>query len=335
MSLSEAPRRRHRNLSRVRCWICPDRKKTPPQPEPRHNVTVIPASNPTKAPELRERTLGERLDASIKIVSANFRVLFPMAAIMVFPFQVLIALSTISIIDDLNSKDPAKIEFSSGQIGSIVAVVVLGLVATVVVTGALTWFIAEFHLGRRPKVGESLSYAIRRTPATIGSYLVSSLGAIVASAPAIALIVAGVIFDSAALIIIGGIAFFVVFIWFFIRVSAAVPAIIVERLGPVGSVKRSFGLTKGFWRKVFVNLIVTSLLTGIVAQLLQTVITGILGALGGDNKTFEFMWAAIAGTVATGVTTPVSAAMAVLIYLELRVRKEGFDLEVLASSLAS
>ncbi len=294
---------------------------------------VIPASNPTKAPELRERTLGERLDASIKIVTANFRVLFPMAAVMVLPFQLVIALATVSIVEDIN-EDPAKIEFSSGQIGSLVAVVVLGLLATVVVTGALTWFIAEFHLGRQPKAGESLTYALRRTPASIGSYLVSSLGAIVASIPAIALMVIGAIAEIPLLVIVGALAFFVVFVWFFIRVSAAVPAIIVERLGAVGSVKRSFGLTKGFWWKVFGNLIVTSLLTGIVAQLLQTVITGVLGALGGDNKTFEFIWAAIAGTVATGVTSPVSAAMAVLIYLELRVRKEGFDLEVLASSLA-
>lgn len=294
---------------------------------------VIPASNPTQAPELRERTLGERLDASIKIVAANFRVLFPMAAIFVLPFQLLIALATVSIAEDL-SEDPKNIELSSGQIGSIVAVVVLGLLATVVVTGALTWFIAEFHLGRRPKGGESLAYALRRTPATIGSYLVSSIGAVAASVPAIVLIVIGAVAEVPAFAVIGVIIFFLVFVWFFIRVSAAVPAIIVERLGPIASVKRSFGLTKGFWWKVFGNLIVTSILTGIVAQLLQTVITGILGALGGDNKTFEFIWLAIAGTVATGVTTPVSAAMAVLIYLELRVRKEGFDLEVLASSLA-
>ncbi len=296
---------------------------------------MIPASTPTKVPELRERTLGERIDASIKIVSANFRVLFPMAALMVLPFQVLIALTSISIIDDIGTTKAGELpEVTSGQIGAIVATVVLGLIATTVVTGALTWFIAEYHLGRRPKAGESLSYALRRTPASIGSYAVSAIGALGASLPAIALIVIGAIAGIALLVILGAILMVIAFFWFFIRVSTAVPAIIVERLGPIGSVKRSFGLTKGFWWKVFGNLIVTSILTGIVAQLLQTVITGILGALGGDNKAFEFVWLAIAGTVATAVTTPVSAAMAVLIYLELRVRKEGFDLEVLASSLS-
>jgi hypothetical protein len=47
------------------------------------------------------------------------------------------------------------------------------------------------------------------------------------------------------------------------------------------------------------------------------------------------VWLSVAGTVAAAITTPVSAAIAVLLYMDLRIRKEGFDLEVLSASLDS
>ncbi len=295
---------------------------------------MIPASSPNQPPELRSRSLGERIDAAIKIVGANFKVLFPMAAAIVLPFQLLIALGTISIMDDISKAKPGELpKFTSQQIGAGGASVVLGLLATVVVTGALTWFIAEFYVGRRPKAGAALAFALKRTPATIGSYIVATIGAVIAGVPAIALLIFGAFTKLTAVVVVAIIAWALIFVWFFIRVSAAVPAIIVEKLGAIGSVKRSFRLTKGYWWKVFGSLIVTSILTGIVAQVLSAVINGLLGLLGGGNKGFEFIWIALAGTVSTAVTTPVAAAMAVLMYLELRIVKEGFDLEVLAASL--
>ena len=257
-----------------------------------------------------------------------------MTAAMVLPFQLLIALSVVSVTDNVVKTEAGQLpKFSSQQIGALSASVVLGLLGTVVVTGALTWFIAEFYVGRRPTSGAALGFGLRRTPATIGSYIVSGIGAILAGVPLLVVIVVASIANVAALAVIAAVVWVFVSIWFFIRVSAAVPAIVIEKLGPIASVKRSFRLTKGYWWKVFGSLIVTSILTGIVAQTLSAIITGLLGLLGGGNKGFSFIWQAIAGTVSTAVTTPVAAAMAVLMYLELRIVKEGFDLEVLASSL--
>ena len=279
------------------------------------------------------------IDAAMKIVGNNIRVLFPMAAALVLPFQILTALATISITDDITTnidEDPNSlnsIKISSAQLGGLGAATVLTLISTVVVTGALTWFIAEYYVGRTPKAGPAIRYAIRRTPATIGSYIVTGVGSILVAIPSVVLIVIGVVASAWPLVVLGAIIAFVAIFWFFIRVSAAVPALIVEKLGPISSVKRSFGLVKGYWWKVFGTLMVTQILIGIVSGVLSSVISGILDKLGGDNEGFRFLWLAIAGTVSAGLTTPVTAAMSVLIYLDLRIRKEGFDLEVLANSL--
>lgn len=275
----------------------------------------------------------------MKIVGNNIRVLFPMAAALVLPFQILTALATISITDDITTsvnEDPNSLrtfKIGAAQIGGLGAAAVLSLISTVVVTGALTWFIAEYYVGRTPKAGAAIRYAVRRTPATLGSYVVTAFGAVVVSLPAIVLIVIGAVTKAWPLVVLGFIGFAVAMVWFFIRVSAAVPALIVEKLGPISSVKRSYALVKGFWWKVFGTLVVTNILISIVSGVLSSVISGILDKLGGDNEGFRFLWLAIAGTVSAGLTTPVTAAISVLLYLDLRIRKEGFDLEVLANSL--
>src|SRR3954447_24624607 len=51
---------------------------------------MIPAMPPP--PELRPRTLGEILDASVKIWGSNLRLLIPLAAAVELPFQFISAL---------------------------------------------------------------------------------------------------------------------------------------------------------------------------------------------------------------------------------------------------
>jgi hypothetical protein len=301
---------------------------------------MIPASTSKAPPELRARSLGEMIDAAIKIVGNNAKILIPMAAVMVLPFQLVAATATISAQDDVQTLSEGLSEgkatrISNATLGALGASGILGLLGTVVVTGALTWFIAEYSIGRTPTAGEAIKLGLRRTPTTIGSYLLSALVSLVVAIPAIAVLVIGIFANSVVLIVLGFIALFVVFFWIFIRLSCAVPAIIVERLGAAAALKRSFGLVKGYFWKVLGTLLLTNFLIGIVAGVISAIITGVLGALGGGNKGFEFVWQALAGTAAAAITTPVSAAIAVLLYMDLRIRKEGFDLEVLSASLDS
>ncbi len=300
------------------------------------NVGMIPASNSKAPPELRARSLGEMIDAAIKIVGNNAKILMPMAALMVLPFQLVAATATISAQDDVKTLTEGKAtRISNATLGALGASGLLGLLGAVVVTGALTWFIAEYYVGRTPKAAAAVTFGLRRTPTTIGSYFLSFLVSMVAAIPAIVVGAIGIATDAVLLIVLAGILFFVAFFWIFIRLSCAVPAIIVERLGAAAALKRSFGLVKGYFWKVLGTLLVTNLLIGIVAGVISAIITGILGALGGGNKGFEFVWQALGGTVAAAITTPVSAAVAVLLYMDLRIRKEGFDLEVLSAALDS
>ena len=85
---------------------------------------------------------------------------------------------------------------------------------------------------------------------------------------------------------------------------------------------RSWGLVGGHWWHAFGTVVVGGLLTGIVNAL----ITAPFGNTG-------WFVQAVAAAVATVITMPYSALVGVLLYLDLRARKETLTLETLRADL--
>jgi hypothetical protein len=83
-----------------------------------------------------------------------------------------------------------------------------------------------------------------------------------------------------------------------------------------------WGLVGGHWWHAFFTLLVAALLTGIV----NAVITAPFNSM-------SWFVQALAAAVATVVTLPYSALVGVLLYLELRARKEQVSLEALRADL--
>jgi hypothetical protein len=123
---------------------------------------------------------------------------------------------------------------------------------------------------------------------------------------------------------LGGLAFLLLIVPGFIVMTmwfVSTPACVVERTGPWTSMKRSAALTKGHRWKVFGLLLLLVLLSVIVAGLLQLVLmqvgSTILVLLG------TLLWGAL--------WTAYYSIAVVMTYHDLRVAKEGIDIEQIAS----
>ena len=118
------------------------------------------------------------------------------------------------------------------------------------------------------------------------------------------------------LLIIPGIIFLVMF-------SVAIPALVVENLRGTDAMSRSWNLVKGsFWHAL--GLI-------IVAGIITAVVGGIVGAIGGaisDNWFVVWIFQAIAQII----TAPFTALVSVLLYLDLRARREALSADGLRAS---
>ena len=101
----------------------------------------------------------------------------------------------------------------------------------------------------------------------------------------------------------------------------AIPACVIVRRGPIESMGRSSDLTNGHRWKIFGLAICLGILNAVGSGMLG----GSLLAMGGENLKLvgDVLW--------TGVVAAASTIAAVVAYYELRVAKEGIDVEQVAA----
>ena len=147
----------------------------------------------------------------------------------------------------------------------------------------------------------------------------------------LALLVA-VAFMVAALInfipILGTLVFLFGGLWLFVIYWVTIPATVVERLGPLASLKRSAQLTKGH-RWAVLGAIVLWVIVSWVAMILLAIVLGLVGAaLGGGYG--SSVLGALLGVVMQALSMGLGASVAAVGYHDLRVTKEGVGTEEIA-----
>jgi Membrane domain of glycerophosphoryl diester phosphodiesterase len=222
---------------------------------------------------------------------------------------------------------------------SALGVIVLAIIIELVLTGLLTVVIGRGVLGQKVGMGEAWRLALPRLPAVLGAIVLAGLCILslwVAVAVIVTVFVLLHVYAAAiALGILAGIAAACVTLWFSIMFSLAVPVVVLEREGPVSALARSWRLVRrSFWR-VFGILLLAGIVVavaGLVLQLPFTLLEAIAGGSGGvfgltaSRSVLAVIIGGVGSIVAGAVTRPISAGVTVLLYLDMRMRKEGLDL---------
>ena len=244
--------------------------------------------------ELRPLKTGEILDGAITLMRRQFGVLFGIAVVC----EGLPAVLDIYI--DLTGG-------SAAQPGLALLERLLNLFGTMLVTGATVSAVSEAYLGRTPRLGDSLRYGLSKLGFIFSASIVSG---ILAGLATIALVIPGI----------------VVFCGY--SVVAQVAALEPLKSG-TDALPRSWMLTKGFKAKAFVLWIVALVL--IVALALAGGLVG--GMAAAVSPAFEPVSTVLLAILLL-LYYPLLTCVFTLFYYDLRVRKEAFDLEVLAAQLS-
>ncbi len=109
--------------------------------------------------------------------------------------------------------------------------------------------------------------------------------------------------------------------------AVTIPACVVERKGPIESLKRSFELTKGHRLQIFVLYLIVGVITGIVTAIF-VLLFGIFAAIFG---TAGIVIAALLLAIILAVPQAFNSVMTTVIYSDLRQAKEGVALDSLAN----
>ncbi len=181
----------------------------------------------------------------------------------------------------------------------------LTLVGSVLVTGATVRVVSEAYLGRTPLFGDAMRFAGSRFGTILGANIMSGFLTVLAT---LALVIPGIVVACGY--------------------SVAAEAAALESGSAGEALRRSWDLTKGFrWKALALGVVSIGLI--LVVYLGAGVLGGILGAIMGGLDTVLAVFAACVSLL----IYPVISCVFTLFYYDLRVRKEGFDLEMLSRQL--
>ncbi len=124
-----------------------------------------------------------------------------------------------------------------------------------------------------------------------------------------------------------GLFFSLPYIFYFAtRWGLANPAIISENLGGSAGLKRSWQLSQGFFWRVFGTSSVVTLLSLLLVWLPQLLAGYLLGSLSASAVQIQVSYVVL-GNFLSIFSFPFASAVTTLIYYDLRIRKEAFDLQ--------
>jgi hypothetical protein len=126
-----------------------------------------------------------------------------------------------------------------------------------------------------------------------------------------------------------GLALLVIPFAVFSGLSVATPSLVLEPATAGRAMSRSWQLTKGFRLRI-IGLLFVVLVIIVVPMFALSMVGAMFGTA--ESRASEVFFTAVVGVVSL-LITPLLYCVLTLLYYDLRVRKEGYDLEVLASEL--
>jgi hypothetical protein len=253
------------------------------------------------AAPLGPRGIGEILTTAFQLYRRHWRTLLGIAAVVVVPLTLLEYvfgrwLRTQGEV--ISNGVVVSTSFWAAATASLLAALV-GLLIYQVLTGAITRAIAAEVVGEDPGVEQSYRFGFMRLWSIL---LVSVVVGLATVAGLIVFIIPG--------------------IYIGVRLAVSIQALVVEGKRGTEAMGRSWALVGGHWWHAFATLLVAALITGVV--------NGVITAPFSAGAWFV---QGVAAAVATIVTLPYGALVGVLLYLDLRARKERLDLDTLRADL--
>ena len=308
-------------------------------------------------PDLRPLSFSELLDRTFTYYRRHFWLFLGIMAIpQVFILAMQMCLDAIQRLGagaaggDGGPEGAEALGAMGGFFLGLILMVVLYWLLYSVALGATTFAISEVHLGRTPSARESyrsMKGRIRRIVdlvftvglrvgglAVVPFIAIVALGVGLSAATGNNLVAGGIVIVFAFLGMIGGA---VAAVWMILRYGLCIPALLLEKLTVKEAIRRSIFLTKGNLGRVFLVLLLMTLVAATVGGLVQAPFYVGVFIYAAKGQGVPPLWLSlpmnVVGGVAKAVTSPLLMIGLALLYYDARVRKEGLDIQLIMDAL--
>ena len=306
-----------------------------------------PAPKPGIVP-LRPLGVGELLDGALSLIRSNPRTVLGLAAVI---SAVSALLQTIGLWFSLQFIDAAQpvagstevdvtaelTTLVSGGVAQLVPALVAGFLQ-VLASGLFIVLVGAAVLGRRLDASQTWASLRPRMLPLVGVTLLIGLGGLLLVALMVGVIVALSFAIGTWAVLPGlviGIGGTITLVFVYVKLSLASPALVMEGVGVVESLRRSWVLVRRSWWRVLGILILSAIITSLLTTVVTVPITLIATLIGGFSESLvpTVLASGVATLVAGIITLPFSAAVTGLLYIDLRMRREALDIELVSAGV--
>lgn len=313
-----------------------------PRPPAMQQNPMLTAHKPGIVP-LRPLQLGDILDGAVKAVRFNPKSMVGLAVLVLAVFLIpsaALGIGTTRLTARLLSRFGPGGQALLGLPSSLVQIIVIGL-ASALLSGLLIHVVGQAVLGRKPDPAQTWRATRGRLPPLLGLIILSGLFGLLATAvltgPGVMLLLNDNPAVGAILLLLGLLVLLVVILVISTKISLAAPAIVLEGHGVLAGLRRSFELTKGsaFWRVLGITLLAAVIanfvgtLLGLPLSFIGIAIAGIAGQDTESGQMVLTFASHLSSLLSGAITTPFTAAVTGLLYIDRRMRLEALDVVLL------
>ncbi|MFF0297502.1 glycerophosphoryl diester phosphodiesterase membrane domain-containing protein [Kitasatospora sp. NPDC004614] len=303
----------------------------PPPPGPHPGPTPGPAVPPGPTPgiiPLRPLGFGELMDGAFALVRRYWKTAFGLSLLLACVLELVQAGVSWWIHVSGTSLEATFSTYYT---------LPLEMLAGVIATGLLTPVIGNSLLGRdtppkdawaqaRPHLGRLTGLALLHTLIMLGALAVPLVPV---------LLLTGFTAEPALLVLVP--PALLPMLWIAVKLTFAAPALVLEKQGVVGALKRSWHLVRGSWWRIFGALVVFQIAVGLLGavllvpgQLISLAIGGGPGELYATDTeaALSIGVTAVFGVLAKTLTIPLTGCLLGLLYVDQRIRREALDIEL-------
>jgi len=262
---------------------------------------------------LRPLEIGDLLDETFRMYRRHFLLFAGLSVILSIPEAALSSFSYYTLLgrffDQAGSSvgvAPDRFLLDAGTLGVYLVGLLISLALVPFYYGAVTYAACESALGRPVTASSVLSGVLRRYFPLMGYWLLIGLMLIV-------------------------FCLIPLWIWIWVAWAVVMPVMFIENVGLGTAMGRSWRLVEGRWWRTFFTLVLMFIIWFVARTALRAFIVLAQSLLQLVIPSIAVLWISAATSVIVGsLVNPLLQIAIVLIYFDLRVRREGLDLFQLA-----
>jgi hypothetical protein len=297
-------------------------------------------TQPVEAPQLRPLGVGDIVDRVFALYRSKPLLYIAISALPYLIFILVVAGATLALAGTFaglaqfanllasgDVPDPAQfLTTMVSFIGFVLFIVVAAVVILSAQTTALVYAMSGRYLGKQVTLGEAFRAGLRATPRVIATGLLIFLTFVLLWA---VLVVVMAVSQQVLVVLVASLVGIVGSFYILASTLAAPVVATLEPVGPLGAIRRSWSLSAGNRWRILGLQVLLIVLNGVISAVVSAIfVTTIIG-----DATLRTVAQQLVNAATTILWAPVEWGTFAILYYDLRVRHEAFDLQIAAEAL--